>query len=426
MQIKQVREFYNNNRPDLTRITDCSHRHFRFVLQSGRFLKIKDTIRNASDLQKWLVKLGPSDVYYSTATYLDPTSIKPRPKEREGYMHPSNILLGHDIAFDIDRQPLSMMNLERARKEAFALLKFMKGKGHKLKYCAFSGSKGFHLIVSDLKWKVIEDPYQREMEIIKKRKDLYTEVKKEGMRFDGAVLIDTRRIIRVPGTLNSKTGYCCFRLTQKQLSSSIRTWLSEVPCLSTHREIPIIYMPSLIPKSKKSNTKKSIRKTTLGYTTYLVSSVLGVKGRHAILMSFPKRSKKRVERDLLEVMDRYKLTDIYLFQLPDSIQAICLKTVQRNRYQKILDAADSASANQLRKYNRVSLRMGPLVNEKMDKMEPPAKLVSVIKSTDEIREKCYVSDGHLLFLRRHGVDPLDYPKVHGSEEFKVVDAELWL
>jgi hypothetical protein len=394
------------------------------VLQGGRFLKIKDTIRNASDLQKWLVKLGPSDVYYSTATYLDPTSVKPRPKEREGYMHPSNILLGHDIAFDIDRQPLSIMNLERARKDAGALLKFMKGIGYKLKYCAFSGSKGFHLIFSDLNWKVIEDPYQREMEIIKRRKDLYKEVKEKGLQFDGAVLIDARRIIRVPGTLNSKTGYCCFRLTQKKLSSSIRTWLPEVPCLSIHREIPFIYMPSLFPKSKKSGPKKTTRKITTGYTTYLVSSVLGVKDRHAILMAFPKRTVKRVERHLSEVMDQYKLTDIYLFQLPGSIQAICLKTVQRNRYQKILDAADSASANQLRKYNRVSLRMGPLVNEKMDEIEPPAKLVSVIKSTGELREKSYVSGGHLLFLRRHGVHPLEYPKVHGSEEFKLVDAEL--
>ena len=45
----------------------------------------------------------------------------------------------------------------------------------------------------------------------------------------------------------------------------------------------------------------------------------------------------------------------------------------------------------------------------------------MIKAPDE-REKNYVSAGHLLFLVRHGVPLVEYPLIHGSAEFKVVDA----
>ena len=176
----------------------------------------------------------------------------------------------------------------------------------------------------------------------------------------------------------------------------------------------------------KRKARKTTRKTSIGYTTYLVSSVLGVRDRHAILMAFPNHSIKRVETNLSEAIDRFNLTDIYLFQLPDSVQAICLKTVQRNRYQKILDAVGSGSARQLRKFNRVSLRMGPLVDEHLIEFVPPARLVKVMKSTKDIKENNYVSAGHILFLRRHGVDIENYPMVHGNEEFKLVDAELRL
>jgi len=35
-----------------------------------------------------------------------------------------------------------------------------------------------------------------------------------------------------------------------------------------------------------------------------------------------------------------------------------------------------------------------------------------------------VSAGHLNFIRKHGIETFDYPKVHGSGEFKLVDAVL--
>jgi len=59
----------------------------------------------------------------------------------------------------------------------------------------------------------------------------------------------------------------------------------------------------------------------------------------------------------------------------------------------------------------------------MQEIQKPADFVRLIKSPDE-RVKNYVSAGHILFLVRHGVPLVEYPLVHGSAEFKVVDAEI--
>ena len=173
-------DYYRTHPPDLTCVTDVNHRHFRVVLPSGAFVKIKDRIRSPADLQRWLVRLNARDVYYSTATFLDPTDLRARPGNREGFMRPGNIILTHDIAFDIDRQPLSRLNLERSRRDAVRLLGIMEDWGYPLKYIAFSGSKGFHLVFGDHRWEIIEHPCDREMATIQRRRELVREIGKVG------------------------------------------------------------------------------------------------------------------------------------------------------------------------------------------------------------------------------------------------------
>jgi len=418
----QLKDFYSKNPPDLKLITYVNKRHFRFLLSTKRFLKIKDRIRNPKDLQSWLVKLKPLDVYYSTSTYLDPTSVTPRPPEDE-YWGPGNIVLGNDIAFDLDRRPLSILNLERARKDAVKLLVFMTNKGYTLKYLAFSGSKGFHLVFEDFDKKIEEDFKLREKKIIEKRRKLVKEIKEIDIIIDSSVTVDTRRIIRLPGTINSKTGYCCSILSEDILNSPISNWIDTIPAIPNHLKIPRFKWKNTFTPKRKT-TKKIPRDAEYAYSTYISSSVLGTSGRHAVLASFPMVSQKKIVESLSKAQKEYELTDIYLFKLPNNYQAICLKTVQRNRYQKILDYTKSYSANQLRRYNRVSLRMGPLVNSDMNVIEPSAKFETIIECEPAIRTKNYVSQGHILFLKKHGFTPLKYPKIHGSKEFNLIDTEL--
>jgi hypothetical protein len=426
MDPDRLRDFYERNPPDLRFITEINRRHFRLLLPNGRFFKVKDAIRSAKDLQRWLVKLQPSDVYYSTATYLDPTSVATRPKKSTDYWGPGNVILGHDVAFDIDRRPLSIFNLERARKDAVRLLDLLSDRHYPLKYAAFSGSKGFHMVFGDIDMTLDPDIRSRERVIIERRKALVAEVVEKGIGIDNTVTADTRRIIRLPGTVNSKTGYCCQYLTVDQLRSPVVDWIDAIHGLEARAAIPRFKLRPF-PKLKLKGRPKVIGKDDEhGYTTFITSSVLGTKGRHAVLLSLPKDGQERVVRTLRQVQDEYGLTDIYLFELPRAYQAVCLKTVQRNRYQKILDSAHSPSAGQLRNYERVSLRMGPLVDREMKVLEPSAQFVTFLECPPEVRGSNFVSQGHINFLKRHGLTPLEHSKVHGNGEFKLVDAEIRL
>jgi DNA primase catalytic subunit len=426
MDTDRLREFYDQNPPDLRFITDINRRHFRLLLPNGLFFKIKDIIRSPQNLQRWLMKLHPLDVYYSTSTYLDPTSVASRPRKCTDYWGPGNVILGHDIAFDLDRRPLSIFNLERARKDAVRLLDLLSDQNYPLKYVAFSGSKGFHLVFDDIDRTLEPDIHLRERAIILRRKTLVDEIVKKGIMIDTTVTADTRRIIRLPGTINSKTGYCCQYLTVDQLRSPVVDWIDGIVSLADHTVIPRFKLkpfPKLIGKKRHAIVDADIQ---MAYTTFITSSVLGTKGRHAVLISLPKVSQEMVMHTLRQVQKEYDLTDLYLFELPRAYQAICLKTVQRNRYQKILDLAHSPSAIQLRNYDRVSLRMGPLVDREMKELEPSARFVTYIECPPEVRESNFVSQGHINFLKRHGLTPLEYSKVHGNGEFKLVDAEIRL
>jgi hypothetical protein len=295
-----------------------------------------------------------------------------------------------------------------------------------LKYAAFSGSKGFHLVFDDIDMTLDPDIRSREKAIIQRRKALVEEIVEKGIRIDTTVTADTRRIIRLPGTVNSKTGYCCQYLTVDQLRSPVVDWIDAIAGLEDRAKIPRFKLRPLPKLKLKGRPEAIVKDDEHGYTTFITSSVLGTKGRHAVLISLPKDPLERVVRTVRQVQEDYGLTDLYLFELPRAYQAICLKTVQRNRYQKILDSAHSPSAGQLRNYDRVSLRMGPLVDREMKVLEPSAQFVTFLECPPDVRESNFVSQGHINFLRKHGLTPLEHSKVHGNGEFKLVDAEIRL
>jgi DNA primase catalytic subunit len=438
---KELEEFYANNLPDVSTITDLNKRHFRMVLPSGRFLKIPDIIRNQYDLQKWLLRLKPIDVYYSTSTWLNPTEIKPRPKKRGPNFTSSGILLYNDIIFDIDINPLSKSNLDRARLDTLKVLDHLESNGYRCKYIAFSGSKGFHLAFEDHLHMAVRDPFDREQEIIDRRKKLVNDLDGIGQYIDGSVTCDTRRIVRVPGTINSKTGIACTILSRPDLEVSINVLIRTLPALPSAKKVPHFNIPGLKttrlfpsllkilqPKNATLTTGDENRQLQIGYyyTTYLQSNVLGIRSRHSVLLSFQNRPMKKIESQITELIEEFKLTDVYLFRLPSRTQAISLKSVQRNRLQKILDQAHADNTSLLRKYNVTSIRVGPFVNEQLEELEPPIQFVKTITSVPEVNDSTYISSGHLNFLQKNSIHCYDYPRVHGSGEFKVVDAVIKL
>jgi len=417
------------------------------VLPNGRFLKIKDVIRNTRDLQKWLQRLAPLHVYYSTSTWLNPVILKPRPKKPGPGFLDSGIILSHDIAFDIDRTPLLRKNIDAARMETLKLLDYMEDKSYKLKYAAFSGSKGFHIVFRDRDREIIPDPYKREMNFIEERTELTDEILEAGIEIDTTVTKDTRRIIRVPGTINTRTGYSCTALTREELEMPIGELLSSIPHLPSSVKIPRFRIPHLpvvermktglqaiqpIFKVRRERVGTAVQKmhrdigheTGFYYTTFLQSNVLGTKGRHAVILSFRDTSQMKVEGIIKGLIERFHLTDFYLFQHRGRIIALCLTTVQARRFHKIMDFAGVENTGQLMKYEVVSVRIGPLVDVDMKEVEAPMRFIGTIAAPKAINDQKFVSRGHLNFVRKHGIDPYEYPNVHGDAEFKVVDAVL--
>ena len=122
-------------------------RHFRFRLPNGYFYKVKRKIRNSLDFRETLIANEPIDVYYSTATWLNPHLIAS--KLDKDILR--NVMLACDLAFDIDVNQ-NIKTLEDARQNAVALSDFLDSKGIGVRYFAFSGSKGFHIVCDD-PWK---------------------------------------------------------------------------------------------------------------------------------------------------------------------------------------------------------------------------------------------------------------------------------
>jgi len=190
-------------------------RQFRVALDRPdgrpRFVKIDDRVRSSEVLRRWLLRLAPSHVYFTTSRWLDPQRLGPAPlrQRKAGYAIAHNVLLGQELYFDIDAPG----DLDGAREDASALLRFLKAEGLRDLALVYSGSKGFHVHAYDFEPRFLprlpEDPRKREAATQAARADLVTRIVRAGIGIDVEVTMDPRRILRLPGTIHGKTFNIC-------------------------------------------------------------------------------------------------------------------------------------------------------------------------------------------------------------------------
>jgi DNA primase catalytic subunit len=176
-----IKSHYRDNLIDLTSISGLNFRHFRFRLPNNYFYKVKRKIRDSLDLREALIKNTPLDVYYSVATWLNPHLLASK-LDKDILM---NVILSCDLAFDIDMNE-EIETLEEARFQAVALNDFLGSKGIEVRYNAFSGNKGFHVVCDD-PWRgdiAEENPRRREAFAVEKRMEIVKEAKERGILFD--------------------------------------------------------------------------------------------------------------------------------------------------------------------------------------------------------------------------------------------------
>lgn len=410
------RHFYEHHLPDLSAITDLPHRHFRILLPRGTFLKLQDQVRSEEVLRRWLVRYRPSDVYYSTSCWLVPANLG----RRERTPLSDNIFLSSDIVFDIDRSPFSAANLDRARQDTLRLLAFCDKNHLAVKYIAFSGSKGFHVICADSRRYEDPSPLVREDLAKAVRREIIARVLAEGIAIDTKITADTRRIIRVPGTINSKTGYVCTVLSRELLSQPVSTILKYIPRVNAGTP--------LIPARGDDRPLRGFRiiswlchrfgvrsKPTPGfsYSTFLVSSVPGTP-LQVPLFTFPPHSRmERIESLLTAVQLQYGLSDIYLYRSGTGISAICLRTFPIRRLEKIIRASGSVNYGTLVKYKQLFFRVGEVRDGDQDLIAGPPEYLKTLPAP-EANNARFVSRPHYHFMKDFVPVLREYPRMHGE------------
>lgn len=416
------RSFYQNNTPDLSAITNLSHRHFRILLPRGTFLKLQDRIRSTEILQQWLIRYRPSDVYYSTSCWLSPENIGRREKTPLS----SNIFLSSDIVFDIDRSPFTCENIEHARLDTLDLVSFCADQNLPIKYIAFSGSKGFHVVCKDLNVYHSPDPLTREDMAKSVRKNIIGTIQAEGINIDPKITADTRRIIRVPGTINSKTGYACTVLTQEQLEKPVDQILKYIPRIDSIT--PLIPPAAANPYGGDERPLRGSRIISwlchrmgvrskpyhpVSYATFLVNAVPGIE-RQIPFFSYPaRRNLKKIDAELIALQDSYGLSDIHLYKAENEITAVCLRTFPLLRLEKIIAASTSSNYGTLVKYKQLFFRVGEKKDENMKICATAPVYIKSILAPPE-NNTHFISRPHYQFFSVFGRIRSSYPRMHGT------------
>lgn len=418
------RAYYRTHLPDLSCITTTPFRHFRFVLPSGRFLKVNDRITSPEVLRRWLVRHRPLDAYYSVACWLSPEQLG----RRERTPLSANIFLGSDIAFDIDRSPFSVENLELARRETQKLVAWCDRQHLPVKYIAFSGSKGFHVICSDPNRYPGSDPQKREDRAREYRRSLTGNICAAGITCDTAITTDTRRIIRVPGTINSRSGYACTVIPRAMLEWPVTEILKSVP----HIALSAPLIPSwgdelrlrLVRMIQRPFHRFGVRwGPDISFSSYLSSHVPGTRLQVPFFEYPSHRRKDRIRSELATLQGIYGLSDIHLFADPKAIQCVCFRSYPLRRLEKILAASTSANRNVLLKYHQLFFRIGPARNERQREAIPAPRYLETVPACDR-NNRQYVSRPHREFFSRYGIPYREYEREHGAGNLTVTHAVI--
>jgi hypothetical protein len=355
-------------------------------------------------------------VYYSVSCWLNPEVLG----RRYGTPLTSNIILSSDLVFDIDRSPFSLHNLEDARVNTIRLLGFLRENNYTIRYCAFSGSKGFHVVAQDPQRYHCASPFDRESLAIEARLRLLDRITDEGIIVDQKVTTDTRRILRLPGTINSKTGYICTILNDTQVQLPIKEILNIVPRVVVPApRIPFVGNDT--PFGRRmiqwllNRFGVRLGAPKFSYASYVTNKVPGIRRMVPFFEFSSRMGLAKVEKILLDVQAEYNLSDIYLFTSESCISAISLRTFQFRRIAKIVRASGSRDYGSFLKFRHQFFRVGKRTDIAGCLIESAPSFVKILRG-DGPDNLQFVSRPHWEFLHSFDLPLLEYSNAHGCGE----------
>ena len=286
---------------DLTWLAHPSRHHVRWRQTGGRWVMATRRFSGGPSLQRHLMERPPADLYVSTSAWLDPVNLPGLRDETK----PAPVLLDHLVVFDLDLGPFSRKRLEEVRQRTSKLIHWLEAHTDlALMHVSFSGAKGFHVVLSDPDRTPFAepDPRTREQAVRAHRQTLLQRVVAAGHAVDTTVTADTRRIIRVPGSLHGRTKWACAVLPEGQIHRPLRTWVMGLPKADT--ALPLPKRPPREPK-QKSTPKASKKKRGLTLGLEVSTHVVGTKDRTAVVALLPSKvnEQNELERTLAALPD---------------------------------------------------------------------------------------------------------------------------
>lgn len=408
--------YYQNHEVDFAFLEKPSQHEFRWRCADGSWRKSKRRVSSIETFRKSISQDNPSDIYFSTSSWLNPIDL-PRLSD-ETRPHP--ILLNHLIAFDIDFAPLSLENLEQARITTLKLQNWIeKNYDYELISISFSGSKGFHLFYHDLDRSLfsIENPRERENAVKSARSKLLQEVLLAGFKVDPRITADTRRIIRLPGSIHGKTGLLCHRISLERLSKSVDSWIDQVPSFLGQLKIP---------KTAKAQNQTPVKKylkeqeEQINQHTYMIevsNHLPGTKDRSALIFWTPYSwgtGAKCFER-LNTLIEKENLDYCAIFSDGERVLFICPESITRAKVVKILSqlGIEKLSEN-LKQREHYWVRISGIMDDDGIWHNEP-KFISIINNNNSTS---IFSKPHLTLLTKLGI-PINnsqHDKLAGNSE----------
>ncbi|MBL6895625.1 MAG: hypothetical protein ISR23_00880 [Candidatus Poseidoniaceae archaeon] len=408
--------YYQNHEVDFAFLEKPSQHEFRWRCADGSWRKSKRRVSSIETFRKSISQDNPSDIYFSTSSWLNPIDL-PRLSD-ETRPHP--ILLNHLIAFDIDFAPLSLENLEQARITTLKLQNWIeKNYDYELISISFSGSKGFHLFYHDLDRSLfsIENPRERENAVKSARSKLLQEVLLAGFKVDPRITADTRRIIRLPGSIHGKTGLLCHRISLERLSKSVDSWIDQVPSFLGQLKIP---------KTAKAQNQTPVKKylkeqeEQIDQHTYMIevsNHLPGTKDRSALIFWTPYSwgtEAKCFER-LNTLIEKENLDYCAIFSDGERVLFICPESITRAKVVKILSqlGIEKLSEN-LKQREHYWVRISGIMDDDGIWHNEP-KFISIINNNNSTS---IFSKPHLTLLTKLGI-PINnsqHDKLAGNSE----------
>ena len=409
-------QYYQNHEVDFTWLEKPSQHEFRWRCADGSWRKSKRRVSSIETFRKSISQDNPSDLYFSTSSWLNPVDL-PRLSD-ETRPHP--ILLNHLIVFDIDFAPLSLENLEQARTTTVKLQNWIeKNYDYELISISFSGSKGFHLFYHDLDRSLFsfENARERENAVKEARNKLLQEVLLAGFKVDPRITADTRRIIRLPGSIHGKTGLLCHRISLERLTKSVDSWINQVPSFLGQLEMP---------KTAKAQDKTTVTKYLKGkeeqveqhtYMMEVSNHLPGTKDRSALIFWTPYSwgtGAKCFER-LNTLIEKENLDCCAIFSDGERVLFICPESITRAKVVKILSelGIEKLSEN-LKQREHYWVRISGIMDDDGIWHNEP-KFISIINNNNSTS---IFSKPHLSLLTKLGI-PIDnsqHDKLAGNSE----------